>query len=174
MGACNYAVAFPMCGWSSVGVAFLDGFDCFKWLTAQRHRQIYSNWGFRRTWIEVPFDLPQEVNQLTKDLSTSWQRIWVRHRYGSAIRFCVVFGKLEALPCFSDCWFEYFMVSGIFFEFHGNHHAVVNSLVLGTILVLPLGCKSEVPKKLYSKSGCAKITTLGLLPAIAGSRTGPK
>ena len=61
-----------------------------------------------------------------------------------------------------------------FFEFHGNHHAMENSIVLGTILVFPLGCKSEVPKKRYSKCSCAKITTLGLLPTIARSRTGPK
>ena len=153
MGACNHAAAFPMCG--------LEWFPwwlwVFWWLTAQRLRQIYSNWGFRRTWIEVSFDLPKK--------STSWERIWVRHRYGSAIRFCVVFGKLKALHCFFDCWFEYFMVSDIFFEFYASHHAVVNSLVLGTILVLPLGCKSKVPKKLYSKCSCAKITTLGLLPA---------
>ena len=53
-----------------------------------------SNWGFRRTWIEVAFDLPKK--------STSWKRIWVSPRYGFAIQFFVVFKELY----FSDCWFN--------------------------------------------------------------------
>ena len=86
MGACNRAVAFPMCRleW------FPWWFWLHWWLTAQRLRQMYSNWSFRRIWIEVPFDLPKK--------STSWRRIWVSRRHGSAIQFCVVFGKL----CFFD------------------------------------------------------------------------
>ena len=78
------------------------------------------------------------------------------------------------------------MASGIFFQFDTSHHAVVNLLVLGATLVLPFArvplvklkkesanivlpncaCNlAQLSTDLYSKSGCARITTLGLLPA---------
>ena len=83
-GKCNHAVAFPMCG--------LEWFPWWLWLfwclTAQRIVPIEG------TWIEVAFDLPKK--------STSWQRIWVSPRYGSAIQLCGVLRNL----CFSDCWFN--------------------------------------------------------------------
>ena len=73
-------------GWSG----FLDGFDCIDgWQPKGSGKSIPS---FQ--WIEVPFDLPKK--------STSWRRIWVSRRHGSAIQFCVVFGKL----CFFDFWFN--------------------------------------------------------------------
>ena len=73
-------------GWSG----FLDGFDCIDgWQPKGSGKSIPS---FQ--WIEVPFDLPKK--------STSWRRISVSGRHGSAIQFCVVFGKL----CFFDFWFN--------------------------------------------------------------------
>ena len=76
------------------------------------------------------------------------------------------------------------MASGMVFEFDASHHALVNLLGLGTILVLPFprvpllklqeqgattvfaSCEcyfAHWRTDLYSKGGCARITTLGLL-----------
>ena len=76
------------------------------------------------------------------------------------------------------------MASGTFFQFDASHYAVVNLLVLGTVLVLPCarvpllklhsqGATTVLPncacnlaflgKDLYSKGNCARIVTLGLL-----------
>ena len=76
------------------------------------------------------------------------------------------------------------MAGGMLFELDASHHAVVHLLVLGTILVFSIArtllLYSKVPQfflpscachladkssDLYSKGSCARITTLGLLPA---------
>ena len=46
------------------------------------------------------------------------------------------------------------MVSGMFFEFDGSLHAVVNLLDLGTILVLPL---TRVPLLKLQKQGESRL-----------------
>ena len=82
------------------------------------------------------------------------------------------------------------MASGTPAQFDASHHAVINLLGLGTIIVLPLarvpllklhwqGATTVFPNcachlaqmslDLYSKGGCARITTLGLLER-AGSK----
>ena len=57
------------------------------------------------------------------------------------------------------------MASGIFFQFHASHHAGVNLLGLGTILVLPMARvyllmlqKQGAPAVFYSKGSCPRIT----------------
>ena len=77
------------------------------------------------------------------------------------------------------------MTSGMSFQFDGRNHTVVVLLVLRATLVLPLarvplsllqqGAKVVLPNcashlvqvgpDLYRKCGCARITTLGQLPA---------
>ena len=69
----------------SVGEVFLDGFDCFKWLTAQRLRQIYSNSeqitggpGLKLLLLSWLGGLPPRSQPVAaKDFhcSASWQRI---------------------------------------------------------------------------------------------------
>ena len=56
------------------------------------------------------------------------------------------------------------MASGIFFQFHASHHAGVNLLGLGTILVLPMARvyllmlqKQGAPAVFYSKGSCPRI-----------------
>jgi len=49
---------------------------------------------------------------------------------------------------------QHFIASGMLFDFDASHHAVVNLLVLGTILVLPL---ARVPLVKLEKQGATRL-----------------